>query len=106
MTVRWLVRPQESGAITAALHALMVAARAEPGCVSCQLSTDMGERAGLSYVEVWKEERDLRAQLRSTRFAKLAELVERAMERPQVEFALPGGIRGLDYAEEVRRGGN
>jgi quinol monooxygenase YgiN len=103
MTVRWYVPSQESGPITAALHALMVAARAEPGCVSCQLSTELGEKAGLCYVEEWKEEKDLKVQLRSSRFASLAELVERATERPRIEFVLPGGVRGLDYAEEVRR---
>jgi hypothetical protein len=28
--------------------------------------------------------------------------MEHATEPPLVEFTLPGGIRGLDYAEEVR----
>lgn len=103
MTVQWFVRPQESGPITAALHDLMVAARAEPGCLTCQLSTEMGDKAGLRYVEEWREEKDLRRQLRSDRFSRLAELVERATEHPVVEFELTGGVRGLDYAEEVRR---
>jgi hypothetical protein len=53
-------------------------------------------------VEEWKTEEDLVMQLRSTRFAKLAQLLESATERPRIEFSLPGGIRGLDYAEEVR----
>ena len=103
MTVQWFVPHQESGAITAALHALMVAARTQPGCLGCRLSTEMGERAGLRYVEEWRDEEDLKRQLRSDRFARLAELVERATERPDVEFRLPGTVRGLDYAEEVRR---
>jgi quinol monooxygenase YgiN len=102
MTLQWFVRPQESGPITAALHALMVAARAEPGCVSCQLSTEIGDKAGLRYVEEWKDEGDLKRQLRSSRFSRLAELVERATEQPRVEFALAGGVRGLEYADEVR----
>jgi len=102
MTVQWFVRPQESGPITAALHALMVAARAEPGCLTCQLSTEMGDKAGIRYVEEWNEEKDLKRQLRSDRFSRLAELVESATERPLVEFALERGVRGLEYAEEVR----
>jgi len=104
MTVSWIVLPQESGPIAAAVHELMLATRAERGCVNCDLSTHLGERARLLYVEEWREEIDLRRQLRSDRFAKLAELVERARERPRVEFELPGGARGLDYAEEVRQG--
>jgi quinol monooxygenase YgiN len=104
MTVNWIVLPQESGPIAAAVHELMLATRVERGCVHCDLSTQVGERARFRYVEEWREEVDLRRQLRSDRFARLAELVERARERPQVDFELPGGARGLDYAEEVRRG--
>ena len=102
MTVKWFVPPHESERITAALHALMVAARSEPGYVTCHLSTVMGERAGLRYVEEWNEEAQLKRQLRSARFARLAELIERGIDRPVVEFTLPCGIRGLDYVEEVR----
>jgi quinol monooxygenase YgiN len=105
MTVRWFVPPPESGTILAALHALMVAARAEPGSCGCHLTTDLGERAGLSYTEEWIHEDELKRQLRSDRFSRLAELMERAIERPKVEFALPSGMRGLEYAEAVREGG-
>lgn len=104
MTVQWLVPPQESGVIASAIHGLMVAARSEPGYVSCNLSTEFGDRAGLRYVEEWKDEDDLKRQLRSDRFARLAELIERATERPRIEFSLPGGVRGLEYAEEIRHG--
>ena len=64
MTVRWFVPPPESGTILAALHALMVAARAEPGSCGCQLTTDLGERAGLSYTEEWIHEDELKRQPR------------------------------------------
>jgi quinol monooxygenase YgiN len=102
MTLEWFVPPGESGHILAALHALMVAARSEPGYVACQLSTEMGERAGFRYMEEWVAEEDLRHQIRSPRFSRLAELMEHAMEQPKIEFALPGGVRGLDYAEASR----
>jgi quinol monooxygenase YgiN len=103
MTVQWCVLPRESAPIVAALHALMVAVRAEPGCLVCQLSTEVGRDVALCYVEEWKDEEDLKRQLGSTRFARLAELLERADEPPRVEFTLPSGVRGLEYAEEVRQ---
>jgi hypothetical protein len=31
--------------------------------------------------------------------------MERATEQPKIEFALPGGVRGIEYAEAVREGG-
>ena len=104
MKLRWLVTPHELGAMTFALNAIMVAAREQPGHVSCRLSTDVGPRVALEYVEEWRGEDDLKRQLRSNRFAHIAELIERGLEEPQVEFSVPGGIRGLDYAEEVRGG--
>lgn len=102
MRVQWFVPRGEMGAIGAALQALMIATRPEPGCMSCTLSTALGDRAGFDYVEEWKTEADLISQLLSDRFAKLAHLMESATERPLVEFSLPGGTRGIEYAEEVR----
>jgi len=102
MTVQWRVAPQESGPITSAVHALMILVRAEPGCLSCHLSTEMGDRAGLRYMEEWRNEVDLKRQLQSDRFTRLAELMERATEAPRIEFDIPGGIRGMEYAIEVR----
>jgi len=102
MTVQWRVTAQESGPITFALHALMITARGEPGCLSCQLSTELGDDAGLRYTEEWRKEADLKRQLQSDRFTRLAELMERAVDAPRIEFALPEGTRGMDYAVEVR----
>ena len=104
MSLQWFVPSGESGSITSALHALMVATRAEPGCVSCQLSTEVGRQVELRYVEEWKREEDLKRQLRSERFSRLAELIERATERPRIEFSVGSTVRGLEYAEEIREG--
>jgi quinol monooxygenase YgiN len=67
--------------------------------------TEMNDRIRLRYVEEWKEEEDLKRQLRSTHFARLAELMERAVSPPRAEFALATGVRGLEYAGEVRGNG-
>ena len=103
MTVQWRVPAGEAQSITAALQSLMLQTRAAPGCTGCSVSTDMGALVVIHYVESWKSETDLRRQLRSHRFSALAELIERATENPVVEFQLPNGSRGLDYAEEVRQ---
>ena len=81
----------------------MLQTRAAPGCAGCSVSTEMGALVVIRYVESWKNETDLRRQVRSHRFSALAELIEHATENPHVVFTLPGGSRGLDYAEEVRR---
>ena len=103
MTVQWRVPAGEAQSITAALQALMLQTRAAPGCVACSLSTQMGAVVVIEYIEKWNSETDLRRQVRSHRFSALAELIERATETPMVEFTLPGGSRGIEYAEEVRQ---
>ena len=87
----------------AALQLLLRDTRAQPGCEGCQFTSELGEVMVIRYLEKWQSEQDLRRQVRSTRFATLAELIERGIERPIVEFTLPGGNRGLEYAAEVRQ---
>ena len=103
MTVRWCVPPGEAQSIAAALHPLMMKTRSEPGCTGCSFSTEMGALVVIQYIETWTTESDLRRQVKSNRFSNLAELIEHATEDPVIEFLLPEGSRGLEYAEEVRR---
>jgi len=102
MTLRWSILPVESRSLLSVLQGLMVSTRAEPGCIGCSLSTDMGSRVVIAYVEEWSDEDYLKRQLRSRRFSVLAELMEQATGHPTVTFSLPESTRGLDYAAEVR----
>ena len=102
MTVRWSVARGEMSAISAALNSLLSETRAQPGCLNCVFSTELGARAAFTCIEEWAAEKDLMTELRSSRFTQLAQLLESSMERPRVEFSLPSGTRGIEYAEEVR----
>src|SRR5688572_9751718 len=102
MILKWSVPQGESRPIVSALQGLMIATRAEPGCVGCSLSTDVRKSVLIQYTEEWTTESDLIRQLRSDRFAALAELMEHSSEFPTVEFDLQGSTRGIDYAEEIR----
>ena len=101
MTLNWNVPPGEARPITEALNVLMIAARAERGYVNCSLSAELGDFAKVRYREEWQTEEDLQRQVKSPRFAKLAELIERASGHPNVQFHLANSVRGLDYAEEL-----
>jgi len=104
MILKWSVPDGESRHIVSALQGLMLKTRTEPGCVGCSLSTNVQKPAKVEihYTEEWNSEDDLARRLRSDTFAALAELMEHASEFPTMEFALPGEIRGVDYAEEIR----
>jgi quinol monooxygenase YgiN len=101
MTLQWFVPLGEARGIAEALHGLMIGARTEPGFVHSTLTTDLGFRVSVRYVEEWATETHLRDAVTSERFARLASLMETATEPPTVAFALPGGVRGLDYVEEL-----
>ena len=102
MTLQWSVPSAESRPIASFLQGLMVSISAEPSCLSCRLCTDVGPATLISYVEEWKSEDDLKRQLKSERFAALAELMEHASQPPSIEFVVGDISRGSDYAEEVR----
>jgi quinol monooxygenase YgiN len=102
MTLRWHVPIGRSRSVTAALHTLMVAARSEPGFVFSSVSADINSLAGVQYIEEWVSEDHLRRMLISDHFAQIAALSDDAISAPSVSFALPAGIRGIDYLDEVR----
>ncbi len=101
MTIEMFVPVAKIRSILEALNGLMVAGRAEPGCIGCSVTTDIGERGVIQYVEEWQTEADLQRQFQSDRFSSLVALVEGGEEAPFVEFDLPRGTRGLDYVEET-----
>ena len=70
--------------------------------VCCSVSTGLAEQGTVRYVEEWETEDDLRRRLRCSSFARLVALMDNAIQPPHVEFALPHGRRGLDFAMEVR----
>lgn len=102
MALHWRVIPEETTAMMSALQTVLVRTRRERGCISCSLSTEVGSHVDIRYVADWDTEDDLQRHIRSTDFSKLAELMERGIEPPAIEFALPSGIRGMDYAEKIR----
>ena len=102
MILQWSVPHGESRPIVSALQGLMISTRAEAGCLCCSLSTEVRTRVLIRYTEEWNSESDLIRQLRSDRFAVLAELMEHSSESPTVEFDLRGATRGIEYAEEIR----
>ena len=86
-----------------ALHSLAADTRTTRGCIGCSVSTDIGKRGTVRYIEEWQSEDDLRQRVRSETFAHLFTLIEDATQPPRIEFSLDSETRGLDFVEEVRR---
>ena len=102
MTVEWLLPLGQTRSVTMALHSLAADIRGLRGCVGCSVSTDIGPRGAVRYMEEWQTEDHLRERLQSDVFMKLVTLIEDASQPPRIEFVLARGTRGLDFVEEVR----
>ena len=102
MTIEWFVPLGQTRPITIALQSLAADTRTTRGCVGCSVSTDIGTRGTVRYIEEWQTEDDLRRRLRSDTFSHLVMLIENAVQPPRIEFALDRETRGLDFVEEVR----
>jgi quinol monooxygenase YgiN len=102
MTIEWFVPLGQTRPITMALHSLAADTRTTRGCIGCSVSTDIGKRGAVRYIEEWQTEDDLRRRLRSDTFSQLVTLIEGAVQAPRIEFALDHETRGLDFVEEVR----
>jgi len=102
MSVEFRVPVGQTRPITMALHSLASDVRGWPGCISCMVSTDIGNRGVVRYVEEWRTEEDLRQRLQSDSFLQLVTLLEDATQPPNIEFALARETRGVDFVEEVR----
>lgn len=102
MTIEWIVPLGQIRPITNALHSVAADVRPQPGCVSCSVSTDIGNRGVVRYVEEWSTEEDLKHRLRSESFIQVVTLMEDTTQPPRIEFELSRERRGLDYVEEVR----
>jgi quinol monooxygenase YgiN len=101
MTMQWLVPVGRARLMTEALHSLMASTRSEPGCITCSVTADVGDKGRIRYSEEWQSEDALQRQFQTDRFRSLVALVEDGTEPPIIEFVLPGGRRGLDYVEDV-----
>jgi quinol monooxygenase YgiN len=102
MTVEWLVPAGQARSIALALHSLSTDLRDTPGCLRCSVSTDLTTPGAVRYTEEWASEADLRARVASKAFLRLAALLEATDRAPHLEFALPAGVRGVDFVEDVR----
>jgi len=102
LIVEWAIPSGQGAGIMAALQGVILATRREDGCRRCVVSANSGEPMRLRYLETWETEESMRHHVQSEQFERLARLMESALEAPRIEFTLPAGRRGLEYALEAR----
>lgn len=102
MVLTWRVPQGQARLVAAALQGVMLSTRQEQGCLGGLVSTSASDHVTVRYTEDWDTEEHLRLHVRSDGFRTLAGLIESAIETPQIEFVLPDGTHGIEYAENAR----
>jgi quinol monooxygenase YgiN len=85
-----------------ALRAVASAGQWNHGWLRAQAYGDLGDPDAVYYVEDWLTPDDAAREVRSARFSRLLELMETAVEPPDLQFQFINEVRGLDYVAEVR----
>jgi len=83
------------------LRSLVGPVRSHPGCLATRLMRDIGDERILTWVEEWREPRDLERHLRSEAFRRLLAVMELASEPPTFEVDELHRRRGFELVEEL-----
>ena len=102
LTLKLRVAPGSVPDMTHAFRAVMLAGQWHRGWVRAQAHSDLGDPDTLYYQEEWLTCEDAAREIRSARFCRLLELMEAAVEPPDLRFQFISEVRGLDYVAEVR----
>ena len=85
-----------------ALRSLMLLLQAAPGFVSCRLCQEADDANTICYAEEWHTPEDLDRQIRTSHYTRLLELMEDAVEPPELRLNWVTDVKGLEYLESVR----
>lgn len=102
VTIRWTLPVGELRAAVDVVLRIMAEARQQRGCRHNSLQVVIASHATVAFVQAWSDEAALRRELCTERFSWLITLIESSSGPPVIEFDLPDGRRGADYAEDIR----
>ena len=101
-TLRVMTSPQSRTEILRSLTGILGLTRAQAGCVSCRLYSDIEEPKAVLLREEWVSEGDLNRSLRSEDFKRVLAAIDLAGAPPELyidQIAMRGG---MEMIESVR----
>lgn len=106
VALRMVAHPRRTEEMIRALRSLMLPLPAAPGFVWCGLHQDADRPEALCYMEEWETPEDMDQQIRSSRYTRLLALMEEAAEPPDLRLYWVTDVKGLEYLEAIRLGGD
>ncbi len=100
--IRIKVRPDQKVGLVTALRSMLGPTSVERGCRGCRLYQDLADEDSLYWVEEWVDRESLDRHLRSPDYLNILEVLEHAVEKPDVTFDTVQRTHGIELIAEAR----
>jgi len=74
-----------------------------PGCLSCSIYEEHGDKGAIVYVEQWKSPEALHRHIRSNLYLWLLQAMELSSEKPEIFFTNVENDNGMELIKELRK---
>jgi len=95
-TIRLKASPKKAAEAETILQAMVERTQHTPGCLGCHVYQDLQDRSVLLFEEEWQTPADLDRHLRSDTYRYLIEVLEMAIQPPQIRFDTISHSAGIE----------
>ena len=95
-TIRLKAAPKHAAEAETILRGMVERTQHTPGCLGCHVYQDLQDRSVLLFEEEWQTPTDLDRHLRSDTYRCLIEVLEMAIQPPQIRFDTIAHSAGLE----------
>jgi quinol monooxygenase YgiN len=104
--VRIHLDPRHRTRVLQSLVRILGPTRVLPGCVSCQLCSDVEEENALVFFEEWQTQEELEARLREDSLRVVLAALDYAIDPPEIRFVTTSETKGIEFIAACRLGPN
>jgi len=101
-SIRMVIPLQKQKEALSILEAAAEDARAQKGCIYCQVYKGVKDKRLFHFEQHWDSEEEMNRYLRSDKYLAVLLVLEMALERPIVKFDQIASTSGIDTIETVR----
>ncbi len=84
------------------LESIQGRVRAQPGCLSCEIYTEIGMGGSVLFSEQWESEAALYEHIRSGLYLRILSAAELSRKAPEIRFHRVSDTQGLDLIRQLR----
>ena len=101
-TLRIVAPPAKRNEVVRTLNSLLGPTRAQPGCISCHIYSEVEDRNVLILLEEWDSQADVDSHLRSNHYRKVLALMDMSNTQPEIKFDTISDTKGIEAIESAR----